>query len=144
MSCKKGGFVCMRHKNLRDLTENMLSEVCKDREIEPKLAPLTDKDLDRRTANTTNGTRLDIRARGVWERGQQAFSDLRVFDSKACCYPNKSLQQCHVMNEQEKKRTYNERVSQIDHGTFTPLIFAIYGSMGRECSTFYARLSNLL
>ena len=64
--------------------------------------------------------RLDVRARGFWERGQQAFFDLRVFDPNTCRYLNKSLQHCHVINENEKKRTYNERVLQIDHGTFTP------------------------
>ena len=41
MSCKKGGFVSIRHNYLRDLAANMLSEVCKDVEIEPKLTPLT-------------------------------------------------------------------------------------------------------
>ena len=41
------------------------------------------------------------------------------------------------MNEQEKKRAYNERVLQIEHGTFAHLVFSIYGSMGRECRTFY-------
>ena len=48
------------------------------------------------------------------------------------------------MNDQEKKRAYNERVFQMEHGTFTPLFFLIYGSMGRECRTFYSRLSDLL
>ena len=51
----------------------------------------------------------DIRACRVWERGQQAFLDLRAFDSSAYRYLNKSFQQCHVINEQEKKRAYNER-----------------------------------
>ena len=37
------------------------------------------------------------------------------------------------MNEQEKSRAYNERTLQIDHGRFTPLVFSINGSMGREC-----------
>ena len=69
---------------------------------------------------------------------------LRVFDPNACRYLNKSLQQRHVMNEQEKKRAYNERVLQIEHGTFTPLVFSIYGTMRRECRTFYSRLSDLL
>ena len=69
---------------------------------------------------------------------------LRVFDPNACRYLNKSLQQRHVMNEQEKKRAYNERVLQIEHGTFTPLVFLIYGTMRRECRTFYSRLSDLL
>ena len=40
------------------------------------------------------------------------------------------------MNEQEKKRTYNKRILQIDHGTFTLLVFLINGSMGRECQNF--------
>ena len=47
-------------------------------------------------------------------------------------------------NENEKKRAYNERQLQIDHGTFTPLIFFIYESMGRECLKVYSRLSDLL
>ena len=66
MSCKKGGFVSIRHDDLRDLTANMLSEVCKDVEVEPKLTPLTGKVLGSRTANTTDDARLDIRARGIW------------------------------------------------------------------------------
>ena len=61
---------------------------------------------------------------------------LRVFDPNACRYRNKSLQQCHFMNEQEKKRAYNEKILQIEHGTFTPLVFSINGSMGRECQKF--------
>ena len=48
------------------------------------------------------------------------------------------------MNEKEKKRSYNERVLEIEHGTFTPLVFSIYGSMGRECKKFYSRLADLI
>ena len=75
MSCKRGGFVSIRH--LRGLTANILTKVCKDVEIEPKLTLLTDEELGSRNANTTNEARLDIRARGVWERGQQSYLDLR-------------------------------------------------------------------
>ena len=71
------------------------------------------------------------------EQGQHTFLDLSVFDPNACRYRNKSLQQCHVINEQEKKRAYNERILQVDHGTFTPLVFSING-MGRECQKFYS------
>ena len=48
----------------------MLSEVYKEIGIEPKLAPLMGKELDNKTAKTTNKARLDIRACGVWKRGQ--------------------------------------------------------------------------
>ena len=37
MGCKKGGCVYIRHDDLRDVISNMISEVCKDTEIEPKL-----------------------------------------------------------------------------------------------------------
>ena len=39
MSCKKGGFVTIRHNDLRDLTAKILPEVCYDTEIEPTLVP---------------------------------------------------------------------------------------------------------
>ena len=120
MNCKKGGVVTIRHNELRDLTAKKLSEVCYDTKIEPIFVSLSGEDLSNRTANRSNEVRLDVRARGFWERGQQAFFDLRVFDPNTCRYLNKSLQHCHVINENEKKRTYNERVLQIDHGTFTP------------------------
>ena len=86
---------------------------------------------------------IEIRTWGFWERGQQAFFDIRVSDHNACCYRNKSLQQCHVIIEQEKKRAYNERILQVDHGTFTPLVFSINGNMGREGQKFYSCLAQL-
>ena len=73
-----------------------------------------------------------------------SFFDIRVFDPNAFRYLHKYLQQCHTMNELKKKRSYNERVLQVEHGTFTPLVFSIYGSMGREYNTFSSRLSQLI
>ena len=109
-----------------------------------KTCPVRWKDLRKRTADRSNEARLDVQVRGFWERGQQAFFDLRVFDPSACRHLNKSLQQCHVINENEKKMTYIERVLQIDHGAFTLLVFSIYGKMGRDCHKIYSRLSDLL
>ncbi|KAG0720148.1 hypothetical protein GWK47_049053 [Chionoecetes opilio] len=40
MTCKKGGFVCIRHDEVRDLTASMLREVCQDVSTEPTLLPL--------------------------------------------------------------------------------------------------------
>ena len=33
-------------------------------------------------------------------------------------------------NENEKKRKYNSRVTEIEQGTFTPLVFTTTGGMG--------------
>ena len=95
-------------------------------------------------SNNSNETKADIRIRGFWEQGQQVSFDLMAFDPDACRYCNKSLQQCHVMNEQEKKRAYSERILQIDPGTFTPLVFSVNGSMGRECQKFYSGLTQMI
>ena len=69
---------------------------------------------------------------------------IRVFDPNTCWYLKKSLKQCQVMNENEKKRACNERGLQVDHGTFTSLVFSIYGRMGSECHKFCSQLSDLL
>ena len=64
MSCEKGGFVSIRHNDIRDLTARTVSEVCKDTEIEPKLLPLSGEELHERTINRSNEARTDIGARG--------------------------------------------------------------------------------
>ena len=44
-------------------------------------------------------------------------------------------------HEQEKKRSYNRRVMQVEHGTFTPLIFTTTGVMGYECAKYHKSLA---
>ena len=121
----------------------MMSDVSKDTKIEPKLRRLSGEELQGRTSSNSNEARVDIRTRSLWERGQQTFFYLRVSDPNVCRYCNKP-QQCHVMNEQEKKRAYNERILQIDHGTLTSLMFSINDSIGREYQKFYSRLSQMI
>ena len=79
----------MQHNDLRDLTANVMSEVCKDTEIEPKLTPLYGEELQVRTSNNSNEARVDIRTRGFWKQEQQAFFNLRVFNLNVCRYRNK-------------------------------------------------------
>ena len=46
-----------------------------------------------------------------------------------------------IIIENEKKRMYNQRVTDIEEGTFTPLIFTTTGGMGEECEKYHGRLS---
>ena len=48
------------------------------------------------------------------------------------------------INEKEKKRHYNERVQQIEHGSFSPLVFSVLGGMARERRAVFKRLIQLL
>ena len=45
ISCKKAGFVTLRHNKLRDITGTLLEEVCHDLAIEPILQTVTDNNL---------------------------------------------------------------------------------------------------
>ena len=45
LSCAKGGFPIVRHNEIRDLTANMLIEVCKDVSVEPELQPVQPQQL---------------------------------------------------------------------------------------------------
>ena len=83
-------------------------------------------------------------ARGVWTRGNKAFCDVRVFNPLAPSYRNQTLKAAHSTNENAKKREYGARVLEIEHGTFTPLVFSCFGGMATECRRFYDRLSEKL
>ena len=144
LSFKKGGFVVQRHNELRDIAADLLAEVCTDVATEPMLETLSGETFDYRGANSSNEARLDVSARGFWLRHQRAFFDVRVIDPNARRYINQSLPQTYISNEREKKRHYGERVLQVENGSFTPLVFSVYGGMGRECEHFFKRLCGLL
>ena len=63
-----------------------------------------------------------MRARNFWRHGQDAFFDVRVTHVNAKSQSNKSTAAIFKKHEAEKKRQYNERVMDVEHGTFTPLI----------------------
>ena len=64
--CKRGGFMIHRHNELQDFTASILTEVCHNVAIEPKLQPLDGETFQYRSANTDTEARLDVRACGFW------------------------------------------------------------------------------
>ena len=52
--------------------------------------------------------------------------------------------QCYRSNEQEKKRENEERVREIEHGSFAPLVISISGGMGPIATTVYKRMASLI
>ena len=47
-------------------------------------------------------------------------------------------------NELEKKRAYEQRIREIQHGSFSPLVFSAAGGMGTIATVVYKRLASLL
>ena len=144
MICPKGGFPTIRHNEVRDITANLISEVCSDVAIEPRLNSLSGECLHNRTANRDEEARLDVSARGVWRRGERAFFDIRVFYPNAQSYQEMILPQIFRNHELEKQRAYGERVREVEGSSFTPLVLSSTGGMGREANTFYKRLASLI
>ena len=96
---------------------------------------LTGETLER-GANTAPDARLDIHARGVWERQRSAFFDVRVFHPNADSYRDISPKQIYRQHENEKKRKYATRVLEIEQGTFTPLVLALLEEWVRSVKGF--------
>ena len=144
MSCQKGGFISIRHDEIRDITCSLLKEVCSDVTKEPLLQPLQGEKFNYKTANVEQEARVDISARGFWNRGQNAFFDLRVFNPLAPCYGGLSLDAAHAKNERDKTRKYGERIINVEQGTFTPLVFTSAGGTARQSQIFYKRMAELM
>ena len=144
MTCKRGGFTILRHNEIRDMTAKLLSEVCHNVAMELSLQPLSGETFTHRSANVSAEARLDIKARGFWNSTQDAYFDVRVFHPNATCYRSRDLAAVYKQHESAKKREYNQRVQNVEQGVFTPLVLTTTGSMGREASTFYKRLANML
>jgi hypothetical protein len=143
LSCMTGGFVTLRHNEVRNLTKDLLAEVCKDVELEPALEPMTGERFFGSTNDSLNA-RLDVAARGLYNSYQKAFVDVRVFNPMAKRYENMTTTQAMRTNEQEKKNKYMQRVLETENGTFIPVVFSANGGMARECTAFYNRISLLI
>ena len=129
---------------MRDFTAELLSEVCNDVAVEPLLTPLTGENFKYKTANVEEHARLDVSARGVWMRGSRAYFDVKVFNPLAQTYQKQTLKAAHKSCENSKKRIYGERVTNVEHGSFTPLVFTCLGGMSVECAHFYNRMADKL
>ena len=139
MQCLSGGFIHKRHDGIRDALAKIIDEVAYDVRIEPPLEPLTGEELPR-NASREDEARLDIAARGFWQPSAMAFFDVRVFSPFAKTHLKTTLDAAFDSQEQQKKTKYNQRVIQVEHGSFTPIVMSAYGGYGRETERFLSQL----
>ena len=124
LTCPTGGFPSVRHNNLRDFTANLSTEVCPNVCIEQPLQALTGELLSHETSNSEDGARLDVNAQGFWgDRHQRTFFDVRVVHPNAPSYRKMQLPSAYRLHERQKQRSYGQRVWEVEHCSFTPLVF---------------------
>ena len=84
LSCSKGALPSIRHNRIRDLTAELLTEVCPNVAVEPVLQPLTGEGFSLGTTNVQDDARLDIKAQDFWDHSKRStFLDVRVYNSHA-------------------------------------------------------------
>ena len=141
-SCPKGALPSIRHNQVRDITARLLTEVCPSAGIEPTLQPLNGESFPLRSTNTEEGARLDIRAQNFWDTSKRsAFFDVRVFNSHAPSNSKSTTKACYMRHEREKRREYERRILEVEHGTFTPLVLSTSGGWGPSATVAFRRLA---
>ena len=128
---------------MKELIGHIAGYLYCDVEIEPNLLPMTGETLHH-SAKQQPDARLDISVRGFWQREERAFADVKIFNPFAPTHLNQKLEKCFSNNEKEKKRAYGQRVIEVEHGSFTPLVFSSYGGQGRETDRFLSVLAEKL
>ena len=129
LSCKQGGFITLRQNEVRDITSELLDKVCVNVRKGPTLQEVNNEDLSQ-GGNKSKETLLDISALNFWTTGQRAFSDVRVFNLFAQRHSKMVIEKFFKANKNERKRSYGNRVLQIENGFFTPLVFAANSGIG--------------
>ena len=93
---------------------------------------------------TTDGARLDVAARGFWTLLDDAFFDIRVLHPSAASNRAGTLEKMYERHEKEKKRSYGDRVREIEKGFFTSLVMSTSGGMGSEMNIFIKKIATVM
>ena len=109
--------------------------MCNGVKIEPVLQDITGEELNR-GVNTALDARLDIVARGFWERQRSPFFDVKICHPNTDSYGDMDLNQIY--------RQHASRILEVEQATFTPLVFSTTGGMAAECKRYHSRLAELL
>ena len=131
----------MRHNKIRDLEAELMKEVCHDVKIEPDLLPLANLN---RKGNVADKARADVSGVGVWGSHERTFIDVRVMHPNCDTYIDMPLKDVYAHHETLKKNQYNERILQVDKGSFVPVIFSTFGGMGAEATSYHKRIASLI
>ena len=80
---------------------------------------------------------------GFWGRqSERAFVDVKVFNPYTPSNPNSSTTSCYKKHENIKKHAYKQRLREVEHSSFMPLMLSATGGMAPEATVFYNRLAS--
>jgi hypothetical protein len=110
-------------------------------EVEPQLQELSGEVFEFKSANKEADARSDIKCCGFWSNKRQAYFDVKVVSPFARSYAHLKPAQLFHQAERAKIREYRERILEVEHGDFTPLVFTCSGGMAPQSQTVLKRLA---
>ena len=131
----------MQHNETRDVMAQCMRDAGFFNVEEPQLQELTGEVFDDKSATKAPDTRSDIAVNGFWRPERRAFFDVKVVSPFARSFVNLKPEQLFKSSEKIKIREYSERVNDVEHGDFTPLVFTCTGGMAPQSSIVIKRLA---
>lgn len=144
MECMVGGFRGVMHNEVNYVFFSSCREAgFKDVTMEPELQPLNGETFKYKSANVDEEARSDLRVCGFWTRLRRAFFDVTAFSPFARSNQTKTnnLAQLFKREEGRKSREYRERIRNVEHADFNPLVFSTSGGMGYQASVVVKRIA---
>ena len=144
LDCKLGGFRTIQHNEVRDIFAQAMRDAGHTVESEPPLQKLSGEGFEFKSANKENDARSDIKVTGFWRAMRQAYFDVKVVSPFARSYAH--LTQASIMKtaEKAKMREYKERIRDVEHADFNPLVFTTMGAMAPQCQIVVKKLAEKL
>ena len=106
-SCPKGALPSTRHNRVRDITAQLLTNVCPNVGTEPTLQPLSGESFPLKSTDVEEGARLDVQAHNFWDNSKgSAYFNVRVFNVHAPMNSNSSTKACYRKHRKEKRSEY--------------------------------------
>lgn len=145
LDCPTGGLRIIQHNEVRDTIAQCMRDAGHTAvEIEPQLQPLTGEVFDYRSANKDDEARSDIKCCGFWSNMRQAYFDVKVVSPFARSNVHLKPSQLFNKAERSKMREYKERIKQVEHGDFHPLVFTCTGGMAPQSHLVLKKLAEKL
>ena len=145
LDCRLGGLRIIQHNEVRDTLAKCMREAGHTAvETEPRLQPLNGEVFDYKSANKDDEARSDIKCCGFWSNMRQAYFDVKVVSPFARSNVHLEPTQLFKNAERVKIREYKERIRNVEHADFNPLVFTCTGGMAPQCQMVVKRLAEKL
>ena len=142
LDCSLGGFRVMQHNETRDVLAQCMREAgYLQVEVEPQLQELSGEVFKYKSANKDADARSDVKVEGFWSKKRQAFFDVKVVSPFAKSYAHMTPAALFRLAEKEKMREYGDRIREVEHADFNPMVFTCTGGMAPQCQVVVKRLA---